>query len=337
MRWVLRIARALAAALVLALAVGATWQAWVTGHDRAEHPAPGRMLTVEGMDLHLDCRGTGRPIVVLEAGLTSGSTSWVLVHDAMSRDTEVCAYDRPGLDWSEPGEGPARADVVARRLHALLGAAGLEGPYVLVGMSAGGVYVRTFRKLYPTDVAGLVLVDSSHEQQGLRLPAMAGSEQTDRLLALCVWLQPLGLVRMLGALDTILDDYDLPPAAREVFRANLNQSHTCRTMRDELAGFMPDVRQAGPPATLGDLPLIVLSQGKPPEAIAALGMTEAMAQAQRAQWDILQTELAALSTRGERRIAYESGHAIQLEQPAIVVQAVADMVAALRTGQDRAD
>ncbi|MBW2374134.1 MAG: alpha/beta hydrolase, partial [Deltaproteobacteria bacterium] len=103
--------------------------------------------------------------------------------------TRTCAYDRPGMDWSEPIGRTVDAGEVAVRLHRLVEVAGIPGPYVLVGMSAGGVYVREYQRNHPGGIVGMVLVDSSHEQQGSRLPEISGAANIDRMLSLCSWLQ----------------------------------------------------------------------------------------------------------------------------------------------------
>jgi len=320
----------LAAVLVSAVLIGATYQWLASRADRQKHPAPGRIFEVDGLALHLDCRGDGSPIVVLEAGLTSGGTSWALVHDSLAQQTRVCAYDRPGLDWSEPMGRSAGATEVADRLHELLSTAGIDGPQILVGMSAGGVYVREYFHRYPRDIVGMVLVDSSHEQQGLRLPKMTGSENMTAMLTLCVWLQPIGVIRAFGFLDALLDQYDLSQNVRELLSANMNQSHACSVIRDETGGFQADVNNPDPPRPLGDLPLTVLSQGKPPAANEQLGTTLEFATRTAVVWNQLQEELTALSSRSVRRIAQKSGHVIQFEQPDLVVSAITGQVAQYR-------
>jgi pimeloyl-ACP methyl ester carboxylesterase len=320
--------------LVVALAfasIGALYQWHSSRADRARFPAPGEIHRVGGLDIHIDCRGQGSPTVVLEDGLTMGSVGWGLVHDALAETTRVCAYDRPGLDWSEPSPDALDAPSVAQRLHALLAAAGVEGPVVLVGMSAGGVFVREYQRLFPQEVVGMVFVDSSHEQQGTRLPALEPGFDVVQLLRLCDALSQVGLLRAFGAATPILDGMDVPEALRPVAEAHLYQTHSCAAVQREWQGFEAETRDVEPPASLGDLPLLVLSQGKPFEASGPIGPEEA--EEMRVVWDELQEELRALSSRGERRIAKESGHMIQLEQPQIVIEGVRDVVARVR--QDR--
>ena len=319
-------------ALVLTI-VGATYQRQQAAADRDRFPLPGRLVEVDGLQMHLDCRGSGKPVVILEAGLGFGSSTWALVHDAMSEYSEICAYDRPGLDWSEPSNRIAGADEVAARLKKLIEISGTEGPYVLLGMSAGGVYVREYFRRYPQDIIGMVLVDSFHEQQGSRLPRFDGMQDGDQILRLCSWLQPLGVVRIISAMDTLFDQLKIPEDVRPQLQANVNQSHTCSSILAESQSFTAELLDPEPPAKLGDLPLTVLSQGNEPEAIEVLGITAEMSRAQRVAWDELQNELTALSDRGKRLIATQSGHVIQLDQPQLVIDAVADMVAELRTAE----
>jgi len=325
-----KLLRGIVGLLVALVLAGALYQWQGARADRRVHPAPGRFVDVDGLRLHVDCRGEGRPTVLLEAGLTSGSASWLLVHDAIARVTRTCAYDRPGMDWSEPIGRTVDAGEVAVRLHRLVEVAGIPGPYVLVGMSAGGVYVRESQRNHPGGIVGMVLVDSSHEQQGNRLPAISGAANIDRMLSLCSWLQPIGLIRASEALDVLVDQYELTGEHRALIRANVYQSHACGAMLDESRSFHGEVFDADPPCSLGDLPLVVLSQGNEPEGIEAFGLSDEMAREQRAIWDVLQEELTALSTRGQRRVATESGHVIQLEQPQLVIDAIIGMVENLR-------
>ncbi len=331
MRWLQRLLLAVAGALLVAVVAGWAWQSQQASADRARFPAPGRIVDVDGVAMHIDCRGSGSPTVVIESGLNSGSSSWRLVHDRAAEATRVCAYDRPGMDWSAPDNRESSAVEVADRLHALLAAAGEEGPRILLGMSAGGVYVRAYQRRHPEDVVGMILVDSSHEQQGNRLPDLSGAVDLESLLTACAWLQPVGVVRAFRLLDPIFDQYDVPASYKSLIKAHAYQSYTCAAMLEESAAFEQDIHDPAPPAPLGDLPLIVLSQGADPEADEAFGLTLEQARELRRAWDILQEELTALSSRGERIVAHQSGHVIQLDQPAVVVNAIRRMARDLRS------
>src|SRR6185503_7396802 len=128
-------------------------------------PPPGRLVDVGGRKLHVNCAGSGSPTVVLEAGASSFALDWSLVQPEIARTQRVCSYDRAGSGWSDPRpdvETPAR---IAADLHAALAAAGERPPYVLVGHSAGGLYVRLYQLEHPNEVVGLVLVDPATEDR----------------------------------------------------------------------------------------------------------------------------------------------------------------------------
>src|SRR5215204_4578259 len=125
---------------VLALAVaGAIYQAIATMRAERAYPAPGEMVEVGGYSLHIRCVGQGSPTVILDAGMGMFSAQWVRVQREVSDTTRVCAYDRAGMGWSEMGPDPRDARRITGELHSLLGKAGIEGPYVLVGHSFGGL------------------------------------------------------------------------------------------------------------------------------------------------------------------------------------------------------
>src|ERR687890_962383 len=148
--------------VLLALAVaGAIYQAIATERAERAYPPPGEMVDVGGYSLHINCVGQGSPTVVLDAGSGGFSAQWVWVQREVSGTPRVCAYDRAGMGWSERGPEPRDAKRISSELHTLLGKAGIEGPYVLVGHSFGGMYMQTYAARYPDEVAGVTLVDSS--------------------------------------------------------------------------------------------------------------------------------------------------------------------------------
>ena len=135
--------------------------------------------------------------MVLDAALGNMSAHWALVQQEVARTTRVCAYDRAGLGWSEPGPGPRDAAHITSELHTLLGNAGIPGPYVMVGHSFGGLYTQLYAARYADQVAGVVLVESSHPQQFTRLPdGQQNYEQARRLYTVAPVLAWLGVVRL---------------------------------------------------------------------------------------------------------------------------------------------
>ena len=154
------------AVLVGLLLLGAGYESVAEAADARAYPPPGQLVDVGGHRLHLNCAGTGSPTVVIDAGLGDWSASWSSwVQPEAARTTRVCTYDRAGMGYSEPGPLPRTAEHFAAELHTLLLRAGVPGPYVLVGHSAGGLPVRVFAHAYAADVAGVVLIESMHPAQ----------------------------------------------------------------------------------------------------------------------------------------------------------------------------
>jgi len=184
------------------------------------------MVDVGDHSLHINCIGHGSPTVILEAANFGKSAWWVRVQKQLAQTTRVCAYDRAGLGWSERGPEPRDARQISSELHTLLKGADIEGPYVLVGHSYGGLYVRTYADRYPEETAGVVLVDSSHPEQFTRSPKeRAQYEQTVRLGAVISSLTRLGVIRLTNYYPA---HPDLPPhqrADRGLQRLNAPRGH----------------------------------------------------------------------------------------------------------------
>lgn len=142
----------------------------------------GGLVSIDDRSLCLWCLGPdpadGEPTVLLEAGHGNDSTVWLAVQAALASTARVCSYDRANAPGgaSDPAMTPRTGQDVVTDLHALLEAADVPGPYVLVGHSLGGIFVRQYASAHPDEVVGLVLVDPSHEDQEIRLKMLAGPE-----------------------------------------------------------------------------------------------------------------------------------------------------------------
>ena len=150
-----------AVVLVLGLILAGTiYESVSEAADLRAYPPPGQMVDVGGYRLHINCTGTGSPTVVIDAGWGDWSLSWGWVQREVAKTTQVCTYDRAGMGYSEAGPLPRTAEQFAKELHTLLEQANIARPYVLAGHSLGGLPVRVFAHDYPTEVAGVVLIDS---------------------------------------------------------------------------------------------------------------------------------------------------------------------------------
>ncbi len=328
-RWLRRALAGLLGLLVVVGIAGATYQAVASAADRRNHPAPGILVDVGGHRLHLWCAGSGGPTVVLESGAGGFSYDWSYIREDIAGFTRVCAYDRAGYGWSDPAESSLSSAEVAQDLHDLLTGAGEAGPYLLVGHSAGGVYVRSFSLLFPDDVAGMVLVDSSHETQGLRLTVMESVEKHQLSgLRTCRLLSPFGLMRVLGV-HTVPEDAPISAEAEAAWLGRMYQNGFCGTVEREYQAFQADTRQTDPPADLGDIPLVVLTRGRAmsfDDLPVTEGVTQDTLDDTNRVWLELQEELAGLSTNSTHQIVPDSGHYIHWDQPTAVLKAIQEMV-----------
>lgn len=128
--------------------------------------------------------GEGSPTVVIVAAIGGSASDWNQVQEQLTPTTNLCTYDRAGLGWSHPAPGLRTASVIADELHDLLTVAAVPPPYVLVGHSLGGYVARLYAARHRELVAGMVLVDSSHEEQGDRHPELAWRSQRVRAAGL---------------------------------------------------------------------------------------------------------------------------------------------------------
>jgi len=293
-RWMKRVVAALVL-LIAALAIaGAAYQAIAEASERSHNPPPGKLIDVGGFKLHVFCVGSGapgRPTVILESGLASTTPIWTLVQSEVARSARVCAYDRAGIGWSERSPHPRDAVHIASELHALLAAAQIAPPYVLVAHSSGGLYVRTYQRLYPVGVAGMVLLDTTPERLAL------ASEQTRRenanttsLINLTPILARLGVLRIMSTCGMGLPA-DFPRAQAGQYLALCNAAAPWAVEREEHA-HISDALPPGPPITV---PLGVFTAGK---NVKRLGV-----------WGSLQDKLAQMSPNHLQRVFPGADHA----------------------------
>jgi pimeloyl-ACP methyl ester carboxylesterase len=334
MRWLGRAALGALALLLVLMAVGAIYQAVASAKDAKTYKPLNQMVDVIGIQMRLDCRGSGSPTVVLEAGASIYSIAWARVQDDVAKFTRVCSYDRAGLGWSEGVREAQSPQQVAEMLQALLANGGEQSPYLMVGHSLGGIYVRAFAALYPQDMAGMVLVDSSHENQNQLLPAEFVKLNKTQMFAIrfCQAAAPFGLVRAVKMMDSLVAVFQLTEEEKKPLLAAMNRTTYCGAAARELDMFSAYTSQPRELAKLGDMPLVVLTSGYtaqemyaelPPAFQSQVNIEVVQAEAQA--WNAMQEELAGLSARGKRIVVRESGHNIQLDAPQVIIAAIREV------------
>lgn len=332
LRWLKRILLGLLALAMIIVIIGTIYEALGRRNAQTDYPPRGKLVDVGGRKMHIDCRGTGSPTVVFESGLgTGGTIDWTLVHDQIAQTTRACAYDRAGIMWSDPKTTPQHAGAVVDDLHALLKGAGITDQLVLVGHSIGGPYVRAYTGKYGDQVAGLVLVDTSHPDQVARLGKVANTDahpkQVAWIMHTATKLAWTGAVRF--AMANAGQD-KLPKDATARLAAYASSSVVGAT--SELDGFDATMDDARIIRSFGNRPVIALTAMKPlsPEELQGLNMKASDGERFKAEWKQLGAEQAALSTRGRQQTVPDAGHYIQIDRPDLVIAAVREVVGEVR-------
>jgi pimeloyl-ACP methyl ester carboxylesterase len=245
--------------------IGAVYQAIATANDRRVYVPPGQLVDIGGRRIHMLVKGsdTGRPTVILEAGMASFSSNFFWVQSNLAAITRVVAYDRAGLGWSDPAPKPLDAQESARDLRAALQKAGIQGPYVLAGHSYGGLVVRAFADLYPDEVVGMALIDASHPDQWAHIPMSREGKFNGGANIVTGFLARLGLVRLLEIERSMYAGLPARPAAE--MRAILAKPESWESSGEVLMIWnertRPEINQA---RSLGNLPLAVISVTEQP-------------------------------------------------------------------------
>lgn len=294
----------------------------------AASPAPDgsspRFVTLpDGRQMFINCIGAGSPAVIFDSGAGGDSNAWRGVREEAGKTTLACTYDRAGRGLSDPGPLPRDTAAVANDIEAMLTAANIPGPYVLVGHSLGSYHVRQFANTRFDKMAGMVLVDPSGDGQQARfleaIPkayaiSMATFEKTRALD--CV-------NRMRGKLVPKSD-----PLVKDCLGNDADLIEGYLSEVDAMPGASTDQLTASH-RSYGAMPLIVLTRGDydadmPPE------FTPADRAGMKAVWVAMHDEMTALSSAGQHRTVPGAGHYIQRDNPEAVTTAVNDVVAAAR-------
>lgn len=307
-----RKSRLYAAIIPCVTGIGCMYQSAATLYDQRVYPPPGRFVDIDGCRLHVQTSGQGLPAVVLETGLGGMSSAWGWIQPEAAKFSRVVAYDRAGLGWSGPDTAPITAGLVSRRLHSLLLHSRILPPYVLVGHSMGGLFIRVFADLYPDEVAGMVLLDAVHPDQHLRSAAINAHMCSGfRFLKAAPLLARLGYVRLAGLLNSWADGLPARQAAES--EAFLSSYRHLKKTRDESLAWETICAEVRGTMGLGDTPLAVVTAGRN----VFSGQPE------------LQRELATLSTDSVHFVVKGADHVSLITRPEyamLVVEAIRHVV-----------
>jgi len=298
---------------------------------------PGRLVDVGGFRINLRCYGTGSPTVIFDAGLGDWSPAWATVQPVIARRTRTCSFDRAGSGFSDVGPLPRTSSRIVDDLHTALQHAGERAPYVLVAHSFGSLNLRLYADRYLSQVAGIVLVDGSHEdQQSLTdVPSMRDFE---RQLAVCERLGSGGFhgTAIQAATCDGLYFRGLPERrfSAELNRALERQALAAKQAQSTLSEAMnmgtlssDEVRAAK--RSYGNIPLRVLTatDHRDPSSHE----TAAYWRHWEATWHALHDTWLPLSTDSKETMAPGSSHYIQFDRTALVIRTIEDVIGDVRT------
>jgi pimeloyl-ACP methyl ester carboxylesterase len=263
---------------------------------------PDGRFDIGGRHIRLACQGSGYPTVVIDAGLGTApaeDSAWQKIASKVATVTRVCLYDRAGLGGSDPN--PKRVITSldsATDMDRALKVAGLKGPFLVVGHSIGGLNAQVFANHYPSEVAGLVLVSTTHPDQ------------------FNIWLSLLpppvdGESKVIADLRTFLETIQFDPSKNEE-RLDVRQSEV-------------EARQLH---SLGDKPVIVLTHS--PKFRMVPGLDEPLAIKLENATQQMQKQFLKLSTNSKQRIAATAGHELPHEDPDFVVAGILEGVREVR-------
>lgn len=270
------------------LAIGLLWLS-------ACSPEP-QLVDVGGHRLEVLVQGSGEPVVVLESGQGVGRAYWGHVQTGAAEFATVVSYSRSGYEQSENSSRSGALDTV-EELRTLLLTLELGGPYVLVGQSLGGFYVRTFAAQHPEEVAGIVLVDATHEDEFSRYAEIWPDFWSRYDISIAEWVE--------------------------------EQPQPDMWYREE-AFFLQVVRGRGLPeaSPAPNVPLAVITAIQPDPSWLG-GTPEGL----RILRDV-HTEWVRSSTRAMHLISDRTGHNVPVDEPNLVVDAIRWVVESIRTEAD---
>jgi len=265
--------------LTVALAVA------VLGFPGSGRAQDAQLVRVKGHRLEVVRRGDGQPVVVIEAGIGADWRQWGAVIDSISESTTVVAYSRAGYGGSDPVAASRSLVDITSELESLLRVIDAPGPYVLVGHSFGGLLMRVFAAQHPTDTAGVLLVDATHERQVLEWDALS-------------------------------------PGLMAEFRAQLEnlRKGPQTPVFQETETMWPIMRSGDLPEAypFPEVPVVVLTSTQVGPVTAGVPFSKEG----RRVWRELHTSLIAAMDRGVQIVTARSGHNIQRDEPQLVVDSI---------------
>jgi pimeloyl-ACP methyl ester carboxylesterase len=321
----------------LALLLGIVYEQVGRRRDRARFPQIGRSVDIGGRSLNIFCSGAGGPPVIFESGGPGPGLEWEPFQPEVAKFTQACWYDRAGEGWSDLGPYPRTSAAIANDLHELLKRAGVPAPYVFAGASIGGLNSRVYGGLYPKEVAGMVLIDSAHEDELQWAPKFYLGRTAPRFLwhPLQVALEGAGFVGLVRITQSsAAQGKDPSQMTSEEITAALRQRPKSFVGNVSAGIVLPEsYAEAMSVTKLGHFPLIVLTATESLD-FGDPELNREAAAYQQVWIHEIQPKLVGLSTQGRQIVVPNANHG-SIPQEAII-SAIHEVVTEAR-GVGRSD
>jgi len=298
---------------------------------------PDQVVDIGGRRINMHCMGSGRPTVILLAGIFSWSLVWYKTQPVIAQKTRVCAFDRAAVGFSDPAPRPQLLADVVNDLHEVLKGGSITGPYVLVGHSLGGLEARVYAQRWPQGIVGMVLVDTALAAEALidetqpDFDEASGQESYTADMLYCASLAARGPFEP-SSPEFKFCSATLPGDTPAAFKKVWPRFFTAAYFVDK-ASLMSSVYthryDSADHQRLGAMPLVVLSAENSFDVDTPAGAR--FWQAYRKSYDARHEALARLSSRGAHKLIKGSRHHIQLDKPQEVVDAVDEVLRQLRS------
>ncbi len=273
----------------------------VSAYDDKPFKPPGRFISIGFQTMYVDCLGDNKPTILVDVGIAESSASWYKIAKELSKDARICLYDRAGYGWSDPGRGERTTVTIVHELKLLVKRAKIPGPYILVGHSFGGFTARYFAAKFPENVAGLVLVDSSHPEQIYRLSALDNASK-----------------KLLITGRKAIAPENFSEFEKKWYFLNSSRKATFAQMA-ELKYFKQSAYQVKHSGPLKDIPIAVLSRG-------VSQLPELNGVSLENEWQDMQKDLLNLSKNSWHLIIDNSGHNIHEEAPEKIIENILKVI-----------
>lgn len=320
----------LAVFILLLIGSGITYEQLSRTSVLEKYTAKGSLVDIGSRLLHIDCRGEGSPIVILEAGLdTFGSLSWSLVHDQLAKTTRTCAYDRAGIMWSDSRPHTKNLmKVIASDLNKALVISNEEPPYIMVGHSFGGPYITKFTELYGDKVAGIVFVDSPHPEimnlvQDIEMPlTLSISNKISQIL------KPIMDITGITRLINKQVDSPFPNLSEYHYEAIKAFSPSSDyTLTKEITNYSSGLKDVSGLRIFGERPMFVLGNivnyvDMSDQQLSNAGLNRDIVPAVMEQDLYMFNDQASWSSNSNLKLLNNTSHYIQFEKPIEVISAV---------------